>query len=89
MTPRTFSAREDPGMARHERTAPAPIGDGNGTAIVCTLADGPLGRLPPAATERGVCCLSLGNDDGEREAAPARRFPGRELRRPTARCYAE
>jgi AraC family transcriptional regulator of adaptative response/methylated-DNA-[protein]-cysteine methyltransferase len=53
--------------------------------VFYTLADSPLGRLLLAATERGVCCLSLGNDDGELEAALARRFPGRQLRRADGR----
>lgn len=36
---------------------------GAGVAIAYALADCPLGRLLVAATERGVCVVSLGDDD--------------------------
>src|SRR5690606_31645869 len=38
-------------------------GGGKGMQISYTVADSPLGRLLVAATERGVCAVSLGDDD--------------------------
>ena len=38
---------------------------GKGMQIVFTIADSPLGRLLVAATERGVCSITLGDSDAE------------------------
>ena len=38
---------------------------GKGMRIVFTIADSPLGRLLVAATERGVCSVTLGDSDAE------------------------
>src|SRR6185436_12687818 len=38
---------------------------GKGMRIVFTIADSPLGRLLVAATERGVCSVTLGDSDSE------------------------
>lgn len=43
--------------------------DGRGMRIGFTLADCPLGRLLVAATDRGLCAVSLGDSDAELEAA--------------------
>jgi AraC family transcriptional regulator of adaptative response/methylated-DNA-[protein]-cysteine methyltransferase len=44
------------------------------TAISYALADCPLGRLLLAGTERGVCAVYLGDEDGPLEAELAREF---------------
>src|SRR5262249_12071921 len=41
----------------------------------------PLGRLLLAATERGVCMVSLGDDDATLERALRAEFPAAEVRR--------
>jgi AraC family transcriptional regulator of adaptative response/methylated-DNA-[protein]-cysteine methyltransferase len=38
---------------------------GNGMRIVYTIADSPLGRLLVAATDRGVCSVTIGDSDAE------------------------
>ena len=44
------------------------------TAISYALADCPLGRLLLAGTQRGVCAVYLGDEDGPLEAELAREF---------------
>lgn len=39
-------------------------GGGRGAVIAYTLTDSPLGRVLAAATEKGLCMVSLGTDDG-------------------------
>ncbi len=46
-----------------------------------TLADSPLGRLLVARTERGVCAIRMGEDDGELLDGLAREFPAATLQR--------
>jgi AraC family transcriptional regulator of adaptative response/methylated-DNA-[protein]-cysteine methyltransferase len=44
-----------------------------------TIVDSPLGRLLVAGTEKGVCHVSLGEEDRELEAALGSDYPGSEL----------
>jgi O-6-methylguanine DNA methyltransferase len=46
-----------------------------------TIVDCPLGRLLVGATDRGVCSVSLGDADGELEAALRAEYPAAEVRR--------
>jgi len=48
---------------------------GRGARIAYAIVDSPLGRLLVAATERGVCFVSLGEHDAELEAALKAEFP--------------
>jgi AraC family transcriptional regulator of adaptative response/methylated-DNA-[protein]-cysteine methyltransferase len=57
---------------------------GRGMCIGYTVADSPLGRLLLAATERGVCAVCLGEEDGPLEAALAQEYPAAEVRRDDA-----
>jgi AraC family transcriptional regulator of adaptative response/methylated-DNA-[protein]-cysteine methyltransferase len=54
---------------------------GPAAAIRYTIADSPLGRLLLAATDKGVCALTLGDSDGPLEAALRREYPRAELAR--------
>ena len=54
---------------------------GRGERIRFATAATPLGRLMLAATERGVCAVTLGDGDAELEAALRREFPGARLER--------
>jgi AraC family transcriptional regulator of adaptative response/methylated-DNA-[protein]-cysteine methyltransferase len=54
---------------------------GAAVQICYTVADCPLGRLLLAGTERGICALYLGDDDGKLTAELAREFPAAEVRR--------
>jgi AraC family transcriptional regulator of adaptative response/methylated-DNA-[protein]-cysteine methyltransferase len=54
---------------------------GQGMAIAYTIVDSPLGRLLVAATERGVCAVSLGDDDAVLEAGLRREYPAAAIRR--------
>jgi AraC family transcriptional regulator of adaptative response/methylated-DNA-[protein]-cysteine methyltransferase len=54
---------------------------GPAAAIRYTIADSPLGRLLLAATDRGVCALTLADADGTLEAALRREYPRAELTR--------
>jgi AraC family transcriptional regulator of adaptative response/methylated-DNA-[protein]-cysteine methyltransferase len=51
---------------------------GQGTRIVYTIADSPLGRLLVAATERGVALVSLGEDDRALTRALHEEYPAAE-----------
>jgi AraC family transcriptional regulator, regulatory protein of adaptative response / methylated-DNA-[protein]-cysteine methyltransferase len=48
---------------------------GTGMRIVFTIADSPLGRLLVAATERGVCSVTLGDADAELTRALFAEYP--------------
>lgn len=52
---------------------------GKGARIAFATAQSPLGRLLVAATERGVCFLSLGDDDKTLTAALRSEFPAAEI----------
>jgi AraC family transcriptional regulator of adaptative response/methylated-DNA-[protein]-cysteine methyltransferase len=52
---------------------------GRGAQIRYTVADSPLGRLLVAATEKGVCAVSLGDRDAELEAALHKEYPAAEV----------
>ncbi len=54
---------------------------GRGATIRYAVVASPLGRLLVGATERGVCAVYLGDDDGELEGALAQEYPAAELRR--------
>jgi AraC family transcriptional regulator of adaptative response/methylated-DNA-[protein]-cysteine methyltransferase len=54
------------------------------TAIRYTLVDCALGRLLLAATERGICAVSLGNADAELEAFLRAEFPAASVARDDA-----
>lgn len=54
---------------------------GKGVNIHYTIVDSPLGRLLLAATERGVCAVSFGDDDARLEAALTHEYPAATLRR--------
>lgn len=57
---------------------------GAGTRIAYDIADGPLGRLLVAATERGVCAISLGSDDDALVASLTAEFPAARIERDEA-----
>src|SRR5207245_9004812 len=48
---------------------------GRGMRIVFTIADCPLGRLLVAATERGVCSVTLGDSDADLARALFAEYP--------------
>lgn len=48
---------------------------GRGMRIAFTIADSPLGRLLVAATERGVCSVTLGSSDAELTRALFAEYP--------------
>lgn len=54
---------------------------GRGMRISYTIVDCPLGRLLVAATERGVCAVSLGDSDAALEAALSSEYPAAEIDR--------
>jgi len=54
---------------------------GKGARIGYTLAASPLGRLLVAATQRGVCAVSLGEDDHTLEAGLRAEYPEAEIAR--------
>src|SRR6266699_2076811 len=54
---------------------------GKGMNINYTIVDCLLGRLLVAATEQGICAVSLGDTDTELEAALASEYPAAEIRR--------
>src|SRR5262249_47899478 len=54
---------------------------GLGIRIGYTIAATRLGRLLVAATERGVCFVSLDDDDAALEAALAEEYPAAEIAR--------
>jgi len=54
---------------------------GRGMRLGYTIVDCPLGRLLVAATERGICAVSLGDDDEQLEAALLCEYPAAEVHR--------
>jgi AraC family transcriptional regulator of adaptative response/methylated-DNA-[protein]-cysteine methyltransferase len=54
---------------------------GEGVEIRYTIADCPLGRLLVAATEKGICAISLGDSETDLEAALAKEYPAATLHR--------
>lgn len=52
---------------------------GRGAQIRYTVTDSPLGRLLVAATDKGVCAVSLGNNDAQLEAALHKEYPAAEV----------
>jgi AraC family transcriptional regulator of adaptative response/methylated-DNA-[protein]-cysteine methyltransferase len=65
---------------------PATYGRGGaGAQIGYTIADSPLGRLLVAATDRGICFVSLAETDAMLEAALAREYPAATIARDDAR----
>ncbi len=54
---------------------------GLGARIGYTIVDCPLGRLLVAATERGVCAVSLGDSDEALESELRREYPAAEIYR--------
>ncbi len=54
---------------------------GKGMRIVYTIAGSPLGRLLVAATERGVCSVSLGDSDAELAAKLFAEYPAAAIDR--------
>jgi AraC family transcriptional regulator of adaptative response/methylated-DNA-[protein]-cysteine methyltransferase len=57
---------------------------GPAVRIRCTVTDCPLGRLLLAATERGVCAVSLGDEDGPLEAFLRDEYPAADVTRDDA-----
>ncbi len=56
-------------------------GGGSDMHIAYTTADSPLGRLMVAATEKGICSISLGDADEMLKEKLANEFPAAEIRR--------
>src|SRR5207244_6756839 len=52
---------------------------GLGMHINYTIVDCPLGRLLVAATEKGICAVSMGNSDTTLEAALFKEYPAAEI----------
>jgi AraC family transcriptional regulator of adaptative response/methylated-DNA-[protein]-cysteine methyltransferase len=52
---------------------------GQGMRIVFTISDSPLGRLLVAATERGVCAVTLGDSDAELTRALFAEYPNASI----------
>jgi len=57
---------------------------GRGMSIGYTIVKCPLGRLLVAATERGICAVSLGDSDAMLEAALRSEYPNAEIHRGAA-----
>ena len=70
------------GAARKLAMSPAAYGRGaTGIALRYAIVDSPLGRLLVAATDRGVCAVSMGASDQELERTLSREYPKAALRR--------
>jgi AraC family transcriptional regulator of adaptative response/methylated-DNA-[protein]-cysteine methyltransferase len=54
---------------------------GRGMNIQYTIVDCPLGRLLVAATERGICAVSLGDSDAALEATIQQEYPAAQIQR--------
>jgi AraC family transcriptional regulator of adaptative response/methylated-DNA-[protein]-cysteine methyltransferase len=54
---------------------------GTGMCLKYAVVDSPLGRLLVAATDRGVCAVSMGSSDSDLERALAREYPAAILTR--------
>lgn len=83
-----FAAGYGSSSQLYER-APAQLGmtpatyrrGGRGMRISFTVVDCPLGRLLIAATERGLCAVSLGDSETELETALQNEYPAAEISR--------
>jgi AraC family transcriptional regulator of adaptative response/methylated-DNA-[protein]-cysteine methyltransferase len=88
VTPALYGAGYGSSSRLYEK-APAHLGmtpasyakGGQGAEIAFATAASPLGRLLVAATEKGVCMVALGGDDGTMERALRDEFPAAEIRR--------
>lgn len=70
------------GAARKLAMPPAAYGRGaTGISLRYAIVGSPLGRLLVAATDRGVCAVSMGSSDQELERALSREYPKATLRR--------
>src|SRR6266851_1078286 len=58
---------------------------GRGMEIAYTTAHSPLGRLLVAGTERGICAVSLGDNEVDLEKSLASEFPEANIRRDNSR----
>jgi AraC family transcriptional regulator of adaptative response/methylated-DNA-[protein]-cysteine methyltransferase len=58
---------------------------GLGMSIAYTIVDCPLGHLLVAATERGICGVSLGDSDAALEATLRGEYPAAQIQRDDAR----
>lgn len=54
---------------------------GRGMRIGYTIVDSPLGRLLVAATQRGICAVSLGDNDADLEQTLRAEYPAAEIAR--------
>ena len=54
---------------------------GRGERIRFTITPSPIGRLLVAATDRGICAVQLGDDDGRLEAGLRQEYPEASLER--------
>jgi AraC family transcriptional regulator, regulatory protein of adaptative response / methylated-DNA-[protein]-cysteine methyltransferase len=54
---------------------------GEGMTLNYATADSPLGRILVAATERGICAVSIGEDDASLEQALTAEYPRATIRR--------
>src|SRR6185295_18017056 len=54
---------------------------GEGMHINYTIANCPLGRLLVAATERGICAVSLGDSEASLTAGLSNEYPAAEIHR--------
>jgi AraC family transcriptional regulator of adaptative response/methylated-DNA-[protein]-cysteine methyltransferase len=59
-------------------------GGGRGAAIRFAVADGPLGRVLAASTDKGLCMVALADDDASLEAELHRDFPEAQIVRDDA-----
>jgi|SRR5579859_1387010 len=57
---------------------------GQGMSITYTIVDCPLGRLLVAATERGICAVSLGASDATLEGFLQHEYPAAQIQRDDA-----
>jgi AraC family transcriptional regulator, regulatory protein of adaptative response / methylated-DNA-[protein]-cysteine methyltransferase len=57
---------------------------GRGMSIRYTVADSPFGRLLVAATDKGICAVSVGDADGPLEAELRREYPNAGVERDNA-----
>ena len=57
---------------------------GRGMQIRYTVADSPFGRLLVAATDKGICAVSVGDGDGPLEAELRREYPNAGIERDDA-----
>lgn len=54
---------------------------GSGMVIGYTIVNSPLGRMIVAATQRGLCFVGFGSDDGRLESELRKDYPAAEVRR--------